>query len=372
MRRVCFVLPKHPYAFEGGDTRMVRLLMDICGEAAEVHAIALWSGPDQTYGGFPVQIVPKAPLRLLRLFASSALRNRSLVHTRYLSRPLETVLRATTSDRFVADHSYMAEAVLAAWPEEASEKLCINLVVLESAVLRGRRDALGALAHAESERTVRDEVRCTRSARSTAAYSETELAPLRKVGIHSLSRLDMALPPVHRVRPGNSSAAVFIGDRRWTPNASALEALMRLWPRIRDRVPGASLLVAGTPAPGERPSIDPSVRKLGFVDNVDDLWGAARCLLAPVSTGGGVRVKILEAATFGVPVVGTASAVGDIGNYLPIRATESEAAFVEYATRLLQDPGAAETEGKRLYEANSEYWGSRSTHRQVLDWLQLM
>ena len=63
--------------------------------------------------------------------------------------------------------------------------------------------------------------------------------------------------------------------------------------------------MAGQPARRERPPRVPGVRWLGFVDDIDGLYRSARVLVAPVAIGGGVRVKVLEAAARGLPVVAT-------------------------------------------------------------------
>jgi glycosyltransferase involved in cell wall biosynthesis len=49
----------------------------------------------------------------------------------------------------------------------------------------------------------------------------------------------------------------------------------------------------------------PNVRFLGFVDNPYEILSSGSCLIAPLFSGAGVKVKVVEALACGVPVIGT-------------------------------------------------------------------
>ncbi len=50
---------------------------------------------------------------------------------------------------------------------------------------------------------------------------------------------------------------------------------------------------------------DPRIRAHGFVDDLDELYRRCRLFVAPLTVGGGIKIKILEALAHGVPVVTT-------------------------------------------------------------------
>jgi glycosyltransferase involved in cell wall biosynthesis len=57
---------------------------------------------------------------------------------------------------------------------------------------------------------------------------------------------------------------------------------------------------------------------LGFIDNPYDIIGAAAALLAPVFSGAGVKVKVVESLACGTPVIGTKVSFEGISNdFLP-------------------------------------------------------
>ncbi len=80
-----------------------------------------------------------------------------------------------------------------------------------------------------------------------------------------------------------------------------------VWPRVRDRLPGYSLRVVGAnPGPAVlRLREIAGVEVTGTVPDVRPYYREALAAVVPLRTGGGTRLKILEAMAAGVPVVST-------------------------------------------------------------------
>lgn len=102
--------------------------------------------------------------------------------------------------------------------------------------------------------------------------------------------------------------ALFLGSFGHAPNRSAARTLVNdIWPRLRPALPGWELVLAG---PGSDAFVaalpDPEgVRGLGYVDDLRALFAGCRLFLAPLTEGGGIKIKILEAMARGLPVVTT-------------------------------------------------------------------
>ena len=314
---------------------------------------------------FPIESVPKPPLSLARVLPRALRHRRSAIHERFAPPAFVAAVRRAAGDRLVARRLYMAEAAL-----EAGEAPDAIAEVLESDVLRRREGALAPILALEARRTAADERRCLQAARSVIALSADEARGAEGVLGRRVPRLDLVFPPVGErpqpVAPGPT--ALYLGDRAWAPNLAGLRELYRLWPVIRARVPAAELLVAGG-AVGAEPAPPPGVRVLGFVEDLDEVWAAARVLLAPIPIGGGVRVKVLEAAARGLPVVGSPAAIGSIGAYLPIEGLAGDDAIVERAAELLGDGAGAEVAGRELWEANARHVAEGRMEQDVTRWL---
>jgi polysaccharide biosynthesis protein PslH len=370
MTSVTFLLKDDPFVQDAGDTRISRLMIELAAEAFEVRALSLSEGrTDGAEAPIPMRMVPAPPRKLSSAIRAGLTRRRSLLHSYFRIPALTEAIREDESDVLVAEHVYMAESALDARGDGHGARLLINSHALQSSVLAQRRTP-PVIAGLEARRTFRDELRCVNGADSTACLGADDLERLRDAGAERLARLDLLLPPAARRAESETPRALFFGTRyRWPPNAYALEKLLELWPRISAGVRGAELVVAGRPGERERPIEDPSVRVLGYVDDLDELMLSSSVLLAPVPIGGGVRVKMLDAIRHGLAAVGSAEAVGSIGDYLPVSAARDYDEFCDRAIELLASPQKAREEGGRLYEANRELWESGFVSKQVAEWI---
>lgn len=101
---------------------------------------------------------------------------------------------------------------------------------------------------------------------------------------------------------------MFLGGYYYFPNLNAANFLIeRVWPHIHRARPDARLIIAGTHPEAIRRyhSQPPGVEFTGFVENLDTLYGRTRAVCCPILSGGGTRVKIIEAAAYGKPIVAT-------------------------------------------------------------------
>ena len=367
--KAVFMLSKDPEHESTGDLTMASLVIELARESYDVGVICLSGHADTASPG--VVRVPKTAPAAADVLRDSLRRRRSLVHSRFLSDPLIRAVERSDADVFVADHSYMAEGFLASARAHERRKgdsiLAVNTVVSETLVWRATRGLLGL---ADARRIVRDELRVARNAYSVGTYDAEEAQFYLDHGVRRVRWLDLTLPPEKQVDLGDSGPRlVFLGDRKWAPNQEAFETLLDWWPDIARGIDGAELCIVGSPGPGAAPLLPEGVRDLGFVDDLDGFLESCRAMVAPIRTGGGVRVKILDAASRGMPVVGTPAAVGSLANLFQLPAHEDKATFVDRCRRYLLDRAAAVADGRALYELNTERWVDGAPHRAVQNWL---
>jgi sugar transferase (PEP-CTERM/EpsH1 system associated) len=164
-------------------------------------------------------------------------------------------------------------------------------------------------------RLVRYEAQVCRRADRVVAVSEADaralqaLMPgLRPVTVPNgidVSAYRADCPPA----PGMAQAAlVFTGKMDFRPNVDAVLWLaQRVLPRIRRAVPEAHLWVVGQ-RPHRRLEVlraDPAVTLTGRVEQVQPYIAGAAVYVAPLRTGGGTRLKLLEAMAMERAVVAT-------------------------------------------------------------------
>lgn len=111
-----------------------------------------------------------------------------------------------------------------------------------------------------------------------------------------------------QVRPVNWGGAkhriTFLGGLHWPPNAQGiLWFANQVFPRIRTEVPEAVLTVIGKSPPAGLAK--EGVEVTGYVEDPFPYLLETAAFIVPLHAGGGMRVKILDAWSWGLPVVST-------------------------------------------------------------------
>lgn len=102
----------------------------------------------------------------------------------------------------------------------------------------------------------------------------------------------------------------FLGGLHWPPNAAGIVWFAReVWPRLRAKFPDAVLTVIGKNPPAELTggpsSADRDLDIPGYVDDPLPYLRQTAVFIVPLHAGGGMRVKILDAWAWELPVVST-------------------------------------------------------------------
>ncbi len=136
---------------------------------------------------------------------------------------------------------------------------------------------------------------------------------------------------------------LWLGGFDWPPNSVGVRWLIEeVWPLVSDRLPQAELHIVGSNPPSDLGSADGRITFHGYQEDVDGWRDRADVLLAPLLTGSGVRVKIVEALAAGLPVVSTSKGCEGLAvtNGLDIVVADEPEAFADAVVGLANDPAA--------------------------------
>lgn len=151
---------------------------------------------------------------------------------------------------------------------------------------------------------------------------------------------DLPKVQANSMAPGD---VCYIGALDWSPNQHGLLWFLdNCWEQIITKKPNIKLSVAGRNAP--QLLIDKllkysSVEFHGEVDDAHQFMVGHRVMVAPLFSGSGMRVKMIEGMALGMPIVATPIAVEgiDTGNHEPFIVQESTDLFAENVLKLLDD-----------------------------------
>jgi polysaccharide biosynthesis protein PslH len=172
---------------------------------------------------------------------------------------------------------------------------------------------------------------------------------------------------------------LFTGTLDYAPNAEAVRWFAtQVLPLVRARRPDARLTVVGRnpPADVEALGAEEAVEVTGWVDDIAPYQQAAAVTVAPLRSGGGTKLKVLEALASARPVVATPVAAEGIdvvdGRHLLVR--DAAPAFAEAVVELLDDPPRAEALGAAGRELVAERYDwnvlADAMHESLVRWLR--
>ncbi len=131
---------------------------------------------------------------------------------------------------------------------------------------------------------------------------------------------------------------LFTGSLDYPPNKEALSVITdQLVPLLQNLHVNFTILICGSGLPKTHSS-SPSVIYGGFVPDITPYFLGADCLIAPILSGGGIKVKVIEALAHNLRVVATSAAATGInltitGNKLTVIADNDWAAFAREMSR---------------------------------------
>ncbi len=352
------ISPEAPYPLDGGGALRTASLLHYLGAHYDVQLIVFQHPGQHTEGMLPAGLVSRySPIPLVphrNDLLSKSLRNAARI----------VQMRPPLPDRF---SGYDAAI------EQAIDEQHFDVAVLEHfwsasylpLVKRSSRLTVLDLHNIESEwhrscaaagGFLRGQVH-TRFARA-ALKIEKELLPLSDLilttSAEDADRVRRISPgtrvvvypnslPARHSLPGDGEFAIaFSGNLEYEPNRTALAwALKEIWPPLRARYPQLVFEIIGK----NSDSVPKDLREVsgtqysGPVENVEPFLARARVCIAPLLSGSGTRLKIIEAWAARRAVVSTSIGAEGLGAVTgrSILLADSATAFVEAVSQLLDD-----------------------------------
>ncbi|MFS1702782.1 glycosyltransferase [Alteromonas sp. AMM-1] len=129
--------------------------------------------------------------------------------------------------------------------------------------------------------------------------------------------LDLIVAPDQpETRPNISPVIGFLASGNQHNVNGINRFLDKVWPIITEACPDATLLIAGS-VTKHLTTHTPNVELLGWVENLADFYSRCRLIVNPCETGSGLKIKTIEAVSFGIPVVSTPCGVAGVEFLLP-------------------------------------------------------
>lgn len=388
--RALFVTADHPFAGRAGSFVYSRSILGMLGGVAQVTVASLELTPGRNVptGRFPTSCAPGEVLgggKLASLLKSVFVRE-SMVETQFnQGRALAWInsrLEELQPDLVVFNHlrcAWLVPHLPGHWRQRSvylahnAEGVAYRSVAsLQSNLLMRKLVSHGA------RKIEALEERVAAAAASIWCISAQDGQRLSRLGgrdIHVIPPAAEAYPPQDRPDPDR---LLLVGSFNWqAKRRNAIWLVEEVWPDFRREFPQWELRIVGAGATrlGHRVMSAPGVSVFADVDSVDPFFRDGGVFVVPERQQGGVKLKTLEAASWGLPVVSTPEGVEGT----PLQHGEScmvagdTADFVAALKQLATDPAGGRAMGEaaraRVAAAHSTSMVQECFDRAAARWL---
>ena len=330
-----YITPFNPYPARSGGAILTDLMLRGIGKRGKIDVATFGDDPD--YSAYPgvgrVSRFRKDPLYRLRAFAGKYPESME----RHFDRMLNRLVLAGGYSHVFCDSFTPALNLLR--PQKALGKGGSPRTVLLSHNIESQveRENLqfdpGRYSWHKRKILARDTVRMERTEEGllplfgrVLSVSEHESRVMeRRCGCRgNVLTLPLSFP---RKRPAagerKEDTLLFAGSMWWLPNRHGLSWFFEnCWEKILKKRPGACVVLAGNDKTGAARGMAarwPNVTATGYVEDIEPFFRESTVFILPLLIGTGIKIKLLEAMGWWIPVVSTPKGVEGAPGFDPGR-----------------------------------------------------
>lgn len=180
--------------------------------------------------------------------------------------------------------------------------------------------------------------------------------------------------PVNKNIERKSNRLLAISNWRWKPNIDGLKWFFdEVWPVLISKYPTIHFDIAGIGLSEKFKNkySSPNVHYLGFVDDLEPLRQSATLFIAPLFSGSGMKLKIIEGLASGLPIVTThIGAEGiEIQHDVHYREANTKQEFLEEISELLGNKSLREKLGENAKRIAKQKYSWEEITKKLIHFL---
>lgn len=234
------------------------------------------------------------------------------IYSKELEQKINKVIQDNNIDIIVAEYLSVAEYLYHLHPGNY-KKVLLNDEVVFKKMQRERSQSHNIfrkiLLTVQLPIIKKYELKCCRQCDLLLVYSETEKKFLQT---YLPNTKIVTMPPIVALPKISDQDyctgdfnLLFVGNFSHKPNVNAAKYLIKnIFPLLAKKIPEIKLFIVGQPKLAIN-NLPPNIIITGYVDNLTDYYYKAHLIIAPINTGGGIRIKILEAMSYAKAVITT-------------------------------------------------------------------
>ena len=119
---------------------------------------------------------------------------------------------------------------------------------------------------------------------------------------------------INKIAVDDRIKLLFLGKMDWAPNVDGLKwFLEEVWPHVNHNKLSLQIVGSGDSRWGTELFKAPGINFLGFVQDLEEVYGNSDFSIIPIRYGSGTRIKVIESISKNVPIVSTEMGVQGSG-----------------------------------------------------------
>ena len=162
-----------------------------------------------------------------------------------------------------------------------------------------------------------------------------------------------------------------LGAMNWRPNIQAVNTVLKYLPDFLSNDPETHFTIAGLESEERYDYLDdPHVTVAGFVPSLENFVRHQGILIAPIQSGSGVRIKLLEMMAMGIPVITTTRGAQGISDQTGLLIADNKEALIDAVYTLSTDENKRAVLGIEAKRMITLYHDSKTISTKILEFLK--
>jgi len=255
----------------------------------------------------------------------------------------------SSNDNFLVIDGLYGATFLPELKDKESSRVFIRAHNIEHEIWQGHKENCKnpfkkALLNILYKRLKTQEIQLLQKCKRVLTISSEDETVLAKHDI-AFTSIPVSIPTQEELCDYNVSDLFHVGNMNWKPNQEAVEELVDIHQSLIAEIPDLTLHLYGSGVEKLELGNSIMVKRHGFVENVADIFTKSGVLISPIRSGSGIRIKLLEALSFGVPVVTTSIGAAGINTESGLLIAETKEEFIRQAKKLIQSAETRESLG---------------------------
>ncbi len=223
-----------------------------------------------------------------------------------------------------------------------------------------------------SKDLMRFEINAYNQSNGVLTITEDDKNELKKLGVTApLEHFGVSVSIPEYEHNYSNNNLFHLGAMNWRPNVEAVDTVLKYLPTWKEQDADVHFTIAGLQSAERYDHLEnESITVAGFIDDISEFVNSQGILVAPIQSGSGVRIKILEMMAFGVPVITTTLGAQGIADMTGVMLADNHESMAEAVYALRNDEKKRKELGQKAKSIITLHHNSETISKKILEFIK--